>query len=255
MLTAVTRHRPALVAGFLIVAGILAGCADTVNGAGKVAAGSARPASSTPDFPTTGPTTGPTTPAPELTAPPSAPSGPPSTPPSSPPARGIHPAPSTPLRTATVKAASGASYLVKVWADVKNSTCFDHAWGTPMITFLTQHPCGGLERYLATTTVNGRPVGFAEATTSFPGTASDPYRYSRAFAELEKADGTGSIDDLLREGYRLPSGPAKVPSSQAFNVVGQDNGVTVWDIWYLDGPTPPDDEALIAMTQDLFLQF
>ena len=45
-----------------------------------------------------------------------------------------------------------------------------------------------------------------------------------------------------------------VPSSEAFNVLGQDNGVTVWDVWYLDAPTPPNTKPLIKMTQDLFLQ-
>ena len=64
----------------------------------------------------------------------------------------------------------------------------------------------------------------------------------------------GSLDDLLREGYRLPSGPSSVPSPDAFNVLGQDNGVTVWDVWYLDGPTPYNDRALIKASEDLFLQ-
>jgi hypothetical protein len=72
---------------------------------------------------------------------------------------------------------------------------------------------------------------------------------------LEEADGTGSINDLLREGYRLPSGPGAVPAAEAFNVLGQDNGVTVWDAWYLDGATRTNDSALVQMTKDIFLQF
>lgn len=149
----------------------------------------------------------------------------------------------------------GVTYVIKIWADVSNPTCFDHAYGQAMITFLTQHPCRGLERLLGTTSVNGRPVGFAESVTSFTGTPSDPYADSSTFRQLEEADGTGSINDLLREGYRLPSGPTSVPSSEAFNVVGQDNGVTVWDVWYLNGPTPANDPALVKMTTDIFLQF
>lgn len=149
----------------------------------------------------------------------------------------------------------GRTYPVKIWAAVKDATCFDHAYGTAMITFLTQHPCAGLERVLGTTTVDGRGVGFAESSTAFPAPASDPYRYASRFENLERADGTGSINDLLREGYRLPSGPTAVPPSEAFNVLGQDDGVTVWDAWYLDGPTPDNDKDLIQMTKDLFLQF
>jgi hypothetical protein len=152
-------------------------------------------------------------------------------------------------------AASAATYVVRIWADVADDTCFDHAYGQAMITFLTQHPCRGLQRYLATTTVHGRPVAFAESRTSFAGPPADPYVYSSKFARLEQADGTGSINDLLREGYRLPRGPTTVPPAEAFAVIGQDNGVTVWDAWYLDAPTRDGDKALIAMTKDLFLQF
>jgi hypothetical protein len=108
---------------------------------------------------------------------------------------------------------------------------------------------------LGTTTVKGRPVGFAVSETGFQGPTSDPYKYAGQFMKLEEQDGTGSIADLLREGYRLPSGPSAIPADEAFNVLGQDVGVVIWDAWYLDGPTPNNDPALMAMTQDLFLQF
>ncbi len=162
--------------------------------------------------------------------------------------------PAEPLRTATAQATGGTTYVVKVWADVKNSTCFDHAYGQPVITFLTEHPCTGLERLLATTTVHGRPVGVAISETGVTGTASDPYKYAGEFRQLLERDGTGSIDDLLRDGYRLPNGPARLPGHEAFSVLGQDNGVDIFDAWYLDGSTPDNDPALIKMTQDIFLQ-
>lgn len=167
----------------------------------------------------------------------------------------IHPAPPTPLRTVTVHAADGRTYVVKIWQQVQDPTCFDHAYGSPVVSFLTQHPCRGLTRFLATTTVAGRPVGFAQSSTSLPGTPTDPYKYAGEFVRLEKQDGTGSIDDLLRDGYRLPSGPTAIPAGEAFNVLSQDNGVSIYDAWYLDGPTPVQDPALIRMTNDIFLQF
>lgn len=108
---------------------------------------------------------------------------------------------------------------------------------------------------LATTSVNGRPVGFNQSVTGFPGPPDDPYKHARQFIALELRDGTGSINDLLREGYRLPTGPDAVPSPDAFNALGQDSGATVWNAWYVDGPTPVNDPPLIKMTQDLFLQF
>jgi hypothetical protein len=220
---------------------VLAACSSTTSGSGQA---TGRPGSSH-DFPTglggtpTDAQAGSTAPA--VTAPASD--------------SAAHPVPAAPLRTATVHTSDGITYVIKIWADVSDKTCFDHAYGGPMITFLTEHPCRGLERFLGTTSVNNRPVGFAESATSFAGTTTDPYVNSGTFRQLEEADGTGSINDLLREGYRLPSGPTSVPSSEAFNVVGQDNGVTVWDVWYLDGPTPNNDKALVKMTTDIFLQF
>jgi hypothetical protein len=231
----------------LAAAALLAGaCTSTTTGHGT--AGAVSPPRTTPthDFPSTTPVA--TTPATSPVAPTTA-SSQPST------SGTVHPAPATPVRTATVHAADGTTYHVQIWWDVQNDTCFDHAYGQPMITFLTTHPCSGLRRILATTTVNGRPVGFAMSATGFPGTRHNLYGEAGQFARLEEANGTGSLNDLLREGYRLPSGPTSVPSSEAFNVLGQDTGVTVWDAWYLDGPTPTNDPALIKMTQDLFLQF
>jgi hypothetical protein len=242
----VTAHHARVLCA-LATAALLAGCSSATGGSGSAEVPTGAGSSTTPDFPTAL-----TTPPPTLTSPASVPSD---TVPSDTSGPTIHPAPATPLRTATVHAPDGTTYVVKIWADVTDPTCFDHAYGGPIITFLTEHPCSGLERYLGTTTVNGRPVGFAESATGFPGTAKDPYYYATRFSQLEKADGTGSIDDLLRDGYRLPSGPTSVPSPDAFNVLGQDNGVTVWDVWYLDEPTPFNDKPLMKMTTDIFLQF
>jgi hypothetical protein len=241
MMSAVTTHRTRVLAGLLALTTALAACSSTTDGAGQ--ASNSPSASSTPIA--TPSANVPSTPAASTPPSPATSEATPST----------HPVPAAPLRTATVHADHGVTYIVKIWADVSDPTCYDHAYGQPMITFLTQHPCRGLDRFLGSTTVGGRPVGFAEAITSFPGTPKDPYVNSGAFRTLVEQDGTGNINDLLREGYRLPSGPSAVPSPDAFNVVGQDNGVTVWDVWYLDGPTPNNDKALVQMTMDIFLQF
>jgi hypothetical protein len=243
MLCAVTSNRAVVIAGLLSATVVLAACSSTTSGAGHGGSPTTT-ASSTADFPTASPTEpGDTT------------SPPPTSEPSDTSAASIHPAPATPLKTLTVDAADGTTYVVKIWADVSDPTCFDHAYGEPIITFLTKHPCSGLHRYLGTTSVKGRPVGFAESATGFHGTSKDPYIYASQFGQLEEQDGTGSLNDLLREGYRLPAGPTSVPASEAFNVLGQDEGVTVWDVWYLTGPTPNNDKDLIKLTTDLFLQF
>jgi predicted small secreted protein len=241
MLCAVMIDRIRLAgAGLVAAAALLAGCTSTTSGHGAAEVPTTA-ASSTPDFPIAPATSEPPTETTTQAASTSATST-------------IHPAPPAPVRTVTVNTHEGTPYVVKIWWDVQDRTCFDHAYGS-IVNFLTSHPCSGLERFLATTTVNGRPVGFAESETGFPGTSRNLYGEAGKFAELEQADGTGSLNDLLREGYRLPSGPTSVPAGEAFNVLGQDQGVTVWDAWYLDGPTPTNDQALIKMTQDLFLQF
>jgi hypothetical protein len=224
----------------LLLAGIaLAACSSTTNGAGT--AGALHQPSSQRSVTTS------------VAAPSTSPAGTSAAGSSTGPA--IHPAPTAPLRTVTVQAPDGNNYVVQVWQQVDNTTCYDHAHGQPIITFLTQHPCTGLRRYLCTTTVAGQPAAFAEASTGFAGAPGQPYKWASEFKQLEQQDNTGSINDLLSEGYRLPSGPTSVPSAEAFNVLGQDNGVVIYDAWYLDGPTPNQDQALIKMTEDVFLQF
>ena len=218
----------------------LAACSTTTGGSGNTSGPPSIGGSSTHDFPGS-------------TAPPSTPSSSTSSSTHATPSTTVHPAPATPIRTVHVQGGK-TSYVVKIWAQVENPTCYDHAYGQPIITFLTEHPCSGMTRILATTTVGGRPVGFAETATSFTGTAANPYAYSSKFTQLEQANNTGSINDLLREGYRLPSGPSAIPAHEAFEVLGQDNGVTIWDAWYLDGSTPDNAKPLMTMAQDLFLQ-
>lgn len=228
----------AVVTGLALCTAVAA-CSSTTSGSGEVA----QRVAPTPAFPSSSAAA--STPAPPVT------SGAPATTP----AASVHPAPANPLRTVTVHAVDGTTYVVKIWQHVEDPTCFDHAFGTPVITFLTNHPCSGLVRYLATTTVHGRAVGFNESSTGIPGTPANPYKYAAEFVRIENADNTGSINDLLREGYRLPSGPTELPASEAFNVLSQDSGVGIYDAWYLDGGTPSQDPALIKMTRDIFLQF
>jgi len=161
-----------------------------------------------------------------------------------------------PLRTVTVSTTiSGKTYVIKVWAERKDATCAEHAYGTPVINFLRAHACTGLDRLLATTAINGRAVGFAESRLGFVGTADAVYRTASDFRKLVTEDGTGNINDLLRDGARLPNGPTVVPSPSAFSALGQDAGVTIDELWYLAGSTPVNDPPLVQMAQDIYLQF
>jgi hypothetical protein len=152
-----------------------------------------------------------------------------------------------------VPAQGGGTYVVKLWAETEVRDCAAHAYGA-VVRFLRKHPCYGMRQVLATTTVDGRPVGFAQRSIGFRGGMNKSYAAAGKFRELVTQSGTGNLDDLMREGYRLPSGPSSVPFPNAFSALGQDNSVTVVEAWYLDGPTPDNDPPLVKMAQDIFLR-
>jgi hypothetical protein len=167
-----------------------------------------------------------------------------------------HPVPAVPLRTRSVVAPdSGQTYVIKVWAEKKDTDCAAHAYGASVIHYLQAHPCFGLSRVLATTTVNGKAVGFAQRSIGFKEPKPGQYTATSGFTRLVERDGTGNLNDLLREGYRLPTGPKSVPFPNAFSALGQDNNVTIIEAWYLKGPTPDNDPALETMAKDIFLQY
>ena len=144
------------------------------------------------------------------------------------------------------------TYDVTVWDSDDIADCSTHAYGATMIRFLGAHPCRGAHRVLATVPLNGRTVALSLISTSFPGTPTDPYATTIAFGKLEQADGTGAMNDLLREGGTLP-GAQNIPPTEAFTVLSQDAGVTVFDAWYLTGTTVDQDPALVTLERNLYL--
>ncbi len=258
LMVMISSRSRALVAG-LAVAALAAACTSTTSGDGHTSANPQSSLAPLPSFPSV-PATLPTLPTASVSAPAASGSGAPSgtvsgsgSAPASASAT-TSPVPAEPLRTVTAHSDRG-DYVIQIWAEVRTSTCADHAYGQPMINFLTAHPCSGLDRVLGTTTVDGRAVGFAESTLGFVGDYPAVSRVATKFQDLVRRDGTGNLNDLFRDGYRLPSGPTSVPSPDAFNVLGQDAGVSVFDVWYLNGPTRHNDRPLVHMTQDIFLQF
>jgi hypothetical protein len=158
-----------------------------------------------------------------------------------------------PVSTKAVQGPGGRSYVIQIWAEHRVTNCAAHAYG-PIVKFLRAHPCTSMDQLLATTTVNGRPVGFAQRAIVF-GSGSAGYRTAGQFRAMVSRNGTGNLNDLLREGERLPSGPRSVPFPNAFSALAQDNQVTVVEAWYLHGPTPDNDPALVRMCNDIFLRF
>jgi hypothetical protein len=160
-----------------------------------------------------------------------------------------------PLRIVTVTTPDGRHYQVSVLAQDTVADCATNAYGSAVISFLKQHPCAqGATRLLFSVPVGGRTVALSVIIVEFAGTPADPYVYSTQFNRLENESGSGSINDLLRAGTRLPGWPTSIPAAEAFQVPGQDNGLWIFDAWYLTGPTTPQAPELIDLEIQLFLQ-
>lgn len=155
-----------------------------------------------------------------------------------------------------VDGADGNEYDLTIWAQDRITNCADHAYGPPMISFLKAHPCKDSHRLLATVALgNGRTAALSIITVLFSGTTGDTYGYatSQRFQTLESAAGTGSMNDLLREGRRIPHAAAAIPAREAFTVTGQDASAVVFDAWWIKGGTEDQEPDLVALEQALFL--
>ncbi|MBN9619033.1 MAG: hypothetical protein J0H43_04800, partial [Actinobacteria bacterium] len=119
--------------GLVAAVALLAACTSSTSGSGHATGPSTSPAASrSADFPSQ--SSGPASSSSSVPASSSSSTGS---------GGGLHPVPAQPVRTVTVTATGGTTYVVKLWADVSDPSCFDHAYGQPVITFLTEHPCKG----------------------------------------------------------------------------------------------------------------
>ena len=210
-------------------------CSSTVSGQGSAGPRSTG-GSTTPDFPSQ--------------------SGPPSSSPAGPttgPASSPTPSPSASYKVVTVHGTgSGRTITARLYASDSILDCAAHAYGR-IVAFLRRHACHVTHRILATTDLGGRTAVVSAISTSFAGTASDPYGVTAEFIKLERSDGTGSINDLLREGHAVPGVATHIPQHEVFQVLGQDDGATIFDAWYVQGSTGDRDKALKNLEVELFL--
>jgi hypothetical protein len=166
-----------------------------------------------------------------------------------------HPVPTKPIETVTVHGPSGRTYVLKVWARKSSKNCAAQAHGQ-VKTYLKQHDCAGVTRFLVTTKVGGRAVAFAQASSGFRGkTVGQAYRAAGNFAKLINKDGTGNYNALFTSGYHVPNGPQSIPSPDAFGVLTQDSGATSVDAWWVHGHTPANQKSLERMINDIYLQW
>lgn len=146
---------------------------------------------------------------------------------------------------------AGGSIDITLYARDHITDCAAHAYGQQLVAFFHAHPCAHADRALLQTTENGRPVALSIISVDEPAPSGDPYQNTDRLRALENADGTGGVNDLLKEGHRPPGWPASIPGTEAFTVSGQDAVAEIYDAFYLDGPTTGQDTDLVDLSQSL----
>jgi hypothetical protein len=160
----------------------------------------------------------------------------------------------TSVVTITGSGTLGGTYQMSLWANDVINDCVTHSHGTPIVSYFTQHPCRSATRRLWTTPINGRTLALSIVSVSAQiGKINEnpDYQYAQQLVTLENADGTGSVNDLLREGKRIAGAGTAIPSNEVFSVVSQDGLVVIIDGWYLSGSTNPNDANLLNIETDL----
>lgn len=117
--------------------------------------------------------------------------------------------------------------------------CTAHSYGQVQV-FFARTPCVSVRRSLFSTEQDGRAVVVAASTVTF----DDPTRAADYF-RLVTADGTGNINDLLREGTRYPGSPSKLPVA-AFASRQDGVRVLVAEAAFVEGRSDNQDPGLRA---------
>jgi hypothetical protein len=122
------------------------------------------------------------------------------------------------------------------------TSCAAHSYGR-VKDFFAKTPCKSVQRVLATTNQGGRPVIVASSIVSFASATQ-----ARQYLELVTSDGTGNINDLLREGKTVAGVGHKLPDA-AF--ASQQDGVRVLvaEAAYTDGKSDNTDATLKALAE------
>jgi hypothetical protein len=122
------------------------------------------------------------------------------------------------------------------------SNCAAHSYGQVQV-FFARTRCSSVHRTLSTTEQDGRTVVVAASAVTFA-TAEQAASYLRLVA----SDGTGNINDLLREGSRYPGSPSKLPVA-AFASRRDGIRVLVAEAAFAEGASGPADPTLQAVAR------
>jgi hypothetical protein len=149
------------------------------------------------------------------------------------------PATSTPAGTAS---SSPTGAVPAGWtrrADDDQANCTAHSYGQVQI-FFARTPCSSVHRSLITTERDGRNIVVATSTVTFASLSQ-----ATSYLHLVASDGTGNINDLLREGTRYPGSPSKLPVT-AFASRQDRTRVLVAEAGFVDGRSDYRDPTLQA---------
>ena len=110
-------------------------------------------------------------------------------------------------------------------------TCLGNAYGA-VADFFADSDCAGLARALYSTDVGGRPVVVSVSVADMGDTAG-----ARALQALADRNGSGNVNDLLREGVRYPGGPDQLSGAQYASAVSGSTVTIVETAWAGPGST------------------
>jgi hypothetical protein len=141
-----------------------------------------------------------------------------------------------PPPSTTLGSAAPAGYAVKV-TEV-TTDCAGHARGRTKASFGTQ-PCVKATRSLATGQVSGRPALFVVSRIQMASAEA-----AATVKQVLDGNGTGNLNDLLREGRTFPGAPDKMPPS-GYASVQTGNVVTVAEAGFVDGGRSSSTDAVL----------
>lgn len=120
--------------------------------------------------------------------------------------------------------------------------CAAYSYGQVQV-FFARTPCASVRRSLFSTQQDGRGVVVAASSVTFdsPSQAAD-------YLGLVTSDGTGNVNDLLREGARYPGSPSKLPVA-AFASRRDGVRVVVAQAAFTQGSSDNQDAGLLAIAR------
>jgi hypothetical protein len=125
-------------------------------------------------------------------------------------------------------------------AGTVETSCANHAYGT-VAGFFAAQDCLGLSRALWSADVAGQPAVVSLSRVVMPDDAS-----AQALIKLTDGDGTGNVNDLLREKVSYAGAPARLSNAQ---YASSRNAATVTIVeasWAKAGPGTSAELDLLA---------